>query len=196
MKKIKLLCFLIFSIFLSFDVSSKTKKVLEFTCEYDPNLIKKEQIDIGFIKDDNFDSLKICNTLSCRDKIEINLEGLKSNGKEEYRLRNSWFNHQGILLDDISIKDNEVRITTFVSQAFFLETYLIDRTNGKTKRSFYRFDNSKIYTTIKKLENDSTKNLPLYNSNGKLSLGTLKYYSLEPWEIVHFEGKCLEGTGI
>lgn len=191
----KKLVSIIICFFWCLDVNSKDN-VLKLSCEYDPKLIKKQKKDAGFIKYEDLDRTNICSFLKCQDTIEVNANGSKSDDNIEYRLRNSWFNHQGILLDDISIKDNEVRITTFVSQAFFLETYLIDRTNGKTKRSFYRFDNSKIYTTIKKLENDSTKNLPLYNSNGKLSLGTLKYYSLEPWEIVHFEGKCLEGTGI
>ena len=92
--------------------------------------------------------------------------------------------------------ENRITINTFVSQAYFLESYLIDRVTGKTERTFYRFDDPEFFYNIKKLEKSVTSDRPLFNKNGKLSLKTLKSFSLEPWEIFYFEGRCLEGTGV
>ena len=129
------------------------------------------------------------------DIVEVDKDN-KPNDQAEYRLRNSWFNHQGILLDDFLITENTISINTFVSQAYFLESYLIDRVTGKTKRTFYRFDNPDFFYNIKKLEKNATSDSPLFNEKGKLSLKTIKSLSLEPWETFYFEGKCLEGIGL
>ena len=79
----------------------------------------------------------------CKDTVEVNKYNSLSENRMEYRLRNSWFNHQGILLDDYIEEDSIITINTFVSQAYFLESYYINRTTGKTKRTFYKFE-SKI----------------------------------------------------
>ena len=89
-----------------------------------------------------------------------------------------------------------ISINTFVSQAYFLESYLIDRVTGKTKRTFYRFDNPDFFYNINKLEKSKNNKRSLFNEKGKLSLKTIESLSLEPWEIFYFEGKCLEGTGL
>ena len=187
--------FLFLILFIAFEVQSKTTNVLKLSCEYDPNLIKKETVNIDSSENENPDVVQICKSFSCKDKVEINKNNI-SNNITEYRLRNSWFNHQGILLDDFRMTKNTISINTFVSQAYFLESYLIDRVTGKTQRTFYRFDNPEFFNTIRKLEKSETIDRPLFNKNGKLSLETLKYFSLEPWEIYYFEGKCFEGTGV
>ena len=87
-------------------------------------------------------------------------------------------------------------INTFVSQAYFLESYMIDRVTGKTKRTFYRFDDPDFFYNIKKLQENSKIDQPVFNKKGKLSLKTINSCSLEPWEIFYFEGKCLEGSGV
>ncbi len=188
----KLCLFLI--IFFSFEVYSKTQSVIRLSCEYDPDLIKKKT-NVGFLDSKKLDTTQICKSFACKDIIEVHKDN-KPNNNNEYRLRNSWFNHQGILLDDFLMTDKTVSINTFVSQAYFLESYSINRVTGITKRTFYRFDNPDFLYNIKKLEKSSTSERPLFNKKGKLSLKTIKSFSLEPWEIFFFEGKCLEGTGI
>lgn len=185
-----LICLLI-----SFEVEGKSN-VLKLHCEYNQDLIRKKQKDIGFLKDDEIDKIQICKVFSCKDTLEVYKDNKISNEKSEYRLINSWFNHQGILLDEFSIKENSVTINTFVSQAYFLESYAIDRTTGITKRKFYRFEDSDFFINLKKLENSIEDRDRLYDKKGKLSLRTLKLFSLEPKEIFYFEGKCLEGTGV
>ena len=187
---------MIFCLFISFDVNSRSTNVITFTCEYDPNLIQKEQKNLGFFKYDEIDRLEICKTFSCKDLIEVNLDKSNPSSKNTYRLRNSWFNHQGILIDKFLMEEDNVIINTFVSQAYFLETYSIDKTSGKTKRTFYRFDGPDFFNNLKRAENNKDRNLPLYNKDGKLSLETLQSYSLEPWQVYHFEGKCQNGTGV
>ena len=120
----------------------------------------------------------------------------KHNGEIEFRLRNLWFDHQGILLDDFLMTENKITINTFVSQAYFLDSYKIDRVSGKTERIIYRFDDPEFFYNLKKLEKNTSIDRPLFNKSGRLSLKTLKSFSLEPWEVFYFEGKCLEGTGI
>lgn len=190
------LCILVISLFVSVEVYGESTNVLNFSCQYDPSLIKKKQKKIGFLEYDKLDRLQICRAFGCEDTVEINKYSSQSDGEVEYRLRNSWFNHQGILLDDFLITENSVTINTFVSQAYFLESYLIDRITGKTTKTFYRFDDPEFFDQIIKLEKSTTKKIPLYNKNGKLSLKTLNSLSLEPSEILYFEGKCLEGIGI
>ena len=180
--------------FCSFEVHGETKNVLKLSCEYDPNLIKKTTADADSLVSKELDTQQICKSLNCKDIVEV-YKNNKSKNEDEYRLRNSWFNHQGILLDDFLLTDNTISINTFVSQAYFLESYLIDRVTGKTKRTFYRFDNPDFFFKIKKLE-ESTTNSSLFNEKGKLSLKTIKSFSLEPWEVFYFEGKCLEGVGL
>ena len=186
---------IIIIVFAYFGVNAETTNVLKLSCEYDPNLIKKETKNIDSLKVEKLDNMQICRFFGCKDIVEVNKDK-KSNGETEYKLRNSWFNHQGILLDDFLISENTISISTFVSQAYFLESYLIDRVTGKTKRTFFRFDDPDFFYNIKKLEKNTTTDKPLFNKKGKLSLKTIESYSLKPWEIYYFEGKCLEGTGI
>ena len=175
-------------------IEIKSSEIIKMSCEYEHDLIKKRQKNIGFLKD--IDRSQICKIFSCSDVIEIHRTNFQSNGKEEYRLRNSWFNHQGILLDNFLKTDKVLKVTTFVSQAYFLESYTINRITGKTKRIFYKFDDPEFFDEISKLEKNKTKKRQLYNSRGKLSLETLKYYSIEPREIFYFEGSCFEGVGV
>ena len=187
--------FLFLILFASFEAYSKTTNVLKLSCEYDPKLIKKKTTNIDSSESNILDTVQICKSLYCKDIVEVNKDN-KPNDETEYRLRNSWFNHQGILLDDFLITENTISINTFVSQAYFLESYLIDRVTGKTKRTFYRFDDPDFFFNIKKIEKNATSDSPLFNEKGKLSLKTIKSFSLEPWEIFYFEGKCLEGVGL
>tara|TARA_Y100000022_G_scaffold194193_1_gene198244 strand:+ start:279 stop:869 length:591 start_codon:yes stop_codon:yes gene_type:complete len=179
----------------SFEVHAETINVLKLSCKYDPNLIKKTTTNDDSSKIEKLDTQQICKSLHCNDVVEV-LKDDKSNAEAEYRLRNSWFNHQGILLDDFSMTENTISINTFVSQAYFLESYLIDRVTGKTKRTFYRFDSPDFFYNINKLEKNKTDKRSLFNKKGKLSLKTIESFSLEPWEIFYFEGKCLEGIGL
>tara|TARA_B100000886_G_C20338164_1_gene455462 strand:+ start:287 stop:868 length:582 start_codon:yes stop_codon:yes gene_type:complete len=193
MKKIIILLMVLL---INFDLNGKPTNILKLTCEYDPTLIKIKQKNIGFLKDNDLNRTQVCRMFGCNDEVEVNKYDKTSEGKNEYRLRNSWFNHQGILLDDYVVEENIITINTFVSQAYFLESYHINRKTGKTKRTFYRFDHPQFFNEIQKLENDNSKNFSLYNKKGKISLKTLKMYSLEPWETTYFEGKCLAGTGV
>ena len=170
--------------------------ILKLYCEYDQDLIRKKQKDIGFLDGDEIDKQKICKVFGCKDIVEVYEDDSISNEKSEYRLRNSWFNHQGILLDEFSKKENSLTMNTFVSQAYFLESYVIDRNTGITKRIFYRFDDSEFFINLKKIENSNEDKDRLYDKKGKLSLKALELFSLEPKEIFYFEGKCLEGTGV
>tara|TARA_B100000524_G_C23437086_1_gene293738 strand:- start:20 stop:568 length:549 start_codon:yes stop_codon:yes gene_type:complete len=181
-------------LFISLEAHSKTTNVVKLSCEYNPDLIKKKSKNDGFIENKNLDTSQICKSFNCQDTVEIHKN--KPSGEIQFRLKNSWFNHQGILLDDFLMTENRITINTFVSQAYFLESYLIDRVTGKTERTFYRFDDPEFFYNIKKLEKSVTSDRPLFNKNGKLSLKTLKSFSLEPWEIFYFEGRCLEGTGV
>ena len=92
--------------------------------------------------------------------------------------------------------ENKIIINTFVSQAYFLDSYKIDRKTGKTKRTIYRFDGPDFFFNLKKLQENTSADRPLFNKKGKLSLKTIQSFSLEAWETFYFEGKCLEGTGI
>ena len=186
---------LIFCLIFSNSVESKPSKILNLSCEYDPDLIKIQQKDNGFLAYEKIDRSRICETFGCKDRVEVRKYDASPSDRDEYRLRNFWFNHQGILLDDFLITDSDIIINTFVSQAFFLESYQINKNTGKTKRIFYRFDNADFLNDIDKLEKNSSLS-SLYNKKGKLSLEVLKSYSLEPWETLYFEGKCLEGKGV
>ena len=190
----KLLLILI-CLLLSYEVDGKSN-ILKLYCEYDQDLIRKKQKDIGFLDGDEIDKQKICKVFGCKDIVEVYEDDSISNEKSEYRLRNSWFNHQGILLDEFSKKENSLTMNTFVSQAYFLESYVIDRNTGITKRIFYRFDDSEFFINLKKIENSNEDKDRLYDKKGKLSLKALELFSLEPKEIFYFEGKCLEGTAV
>ena len=193
MKKIIIILIILL---INFELKSEPKNVLKLSCEYDPNLIRKEKKNIGFLKSTDLDRTQICRMFGCKDTVEVNRYNSLSENKMDYRLRNSWFNHQGILLDDYIEEGSIITINTFVSQAYFLESYYINRTTGKTKRTFYKFDHPQFFNQIQKLENENSKNFSLYNKKGKISLKTLKTYSLDPWETIYFEGKCLSGTGV
>ena len=187
--------YFIFILLWVFDANGKTSNILKLSCEYDPDLIKKESKDNGLIDNQQIDTSIICNSFSCQDVVEVNKRD-RSNGEVEYRLRNSWFDHQGILLDDFSITEDLIIINTFVSQAYFLDSYKIERTTGKTFRTIYRFDDPDFFYNLRKVEENKSRDRPLYNKNGKLSLKTIRNFSLEPWETFFFEGKCFEGTGV
>ena len=176
--------FLFLIVFTSFEAYGKTTNVLKLSCEYDPKLIKKKTTNIDSSESNILDTVQICKSLYCKDIVEVHKDN-KPNDETEYRL-----------LDDFLITENTISINTFVSQAYFLESYLIDRITGKTKRTFYRFDNPDFFYNINKLEKSKNNKSSLFNEKGKLSLKTIESFSLEPWEIFYFEGKCLEGIGL
>ena len=186
--------FILICLFNSNIAYSNPKNVLKLACEFDPDLIRKEINEIGFVENDKIDNKQICKNLGCKDFIEVNQYSL-SNSENEYRLRNSWFNHQGILLDEYKTVKDTITINTFVSQAYYLESYTINKITGEAKRSFYSFNDPKFFNAISKLE-ANTKNVPLYNKKGKLSLKTLESFSLKPKEIFHFEGQCFKGLPV
>ena len=186
--------FLIIFFLISFDVKSATSNVLRLSCDYDPALIAKKQKNSDSFENKKLDSIKICKTFGCKDTIEILKSNSESNGHTKYLLRNFWFNHQGILLDDLSISNKSISMNTVVSNAYILESYLINRVTGETEKKFYRFDNSEFFEKINDLK--KSNNQTLLNKYGRLSLKTLKSFSLEPWQVISFKGKCLEGTGI
>ena len=187
---------LLFCIGIYFEVESKTNNVLKLSCEFNPYSIKQKQKNVGFLEDEKIDRDQICNILGCKDIIEVNQYETKINDKYEYRLRNKWFNHQGILLDDFLITKKNVTINTFVSQAYFLDSYSINRVTGKSVRTFYRFNDPEFMNKINKIQKNKSNNDSLYNENGKLSLKTLESYSLKPAETLYIEGHCYEGTGV
>ena len=172
------------------------KNIIKFECEYDPNLIVKKQKNISFNNTKKVDSREICKKFKCKDVVEVIVDKTIASDKNKYRLRNSWFNHQGILIDDFTMTKNTVTINTFVSQAYYLESYMIDRSNGKTKRTFYKFDYYELLEDINKIESDTKKKISLYNENGKISLKTLTLFNLKPQKKIIFEGKCMEGIGV
>ena len=186
---------IIFFLTFSFEIQGKSLNLVKFTCEYSPDLIKKEQKNINSIDGQEFDRQRICSIFNCNDFVEVNVSNSNSDNIDEYRLRNSWFNHQGILIDEFKITNKNVIIDTYVSQSYFLESYTINRITGKTKRTFYRFDDSEFYYDIKKIEKDMSKKLSNFDKK-KISLNMLKSNSVEPKEIFYFEGICLEGTGV
>ena len=172
------------------------KNIIKFEREYDPNLIVKKQKNISFNNTKKVDSREICKKFKCKDVVEVIVDKTIASDKNKYRLRNSWFNHQGILIDDFTMTKNIVTINTFVSQAYYLESYMIDRSTGKTKRTFYKFDYYELLEDINKIENDTKKRISLYNENGKISLKTLTLFNLKPQKKIIFEGKCMEGIGV
>ncbi len=186
---------IIFYLFVSFEIQGKSLNVVKFTCEYSPDLIKIEQKNINSNDNQEFDRQRICSIFYCNDFVEVNVSNSISDNRDEYRLRNSWFNHQGILIDEFKITNKNLIIDTYVSQSYFLESYTINRITGKTKRTFYRFDDSEFYYDIKKIEKDMSKKLSNFDKK-KISLNMLKSNSVEPKEIFYFEGICLEGTGV
>ena len=189
-------CFLIIFFLISFEVNSKTSITLKLSCEYEPNLIEKKQAHNSSLESKKFDVRKVCETFACKDTVEVLSDNAETNGEAKYRLRNSWFNHQGILLDDFDISKNSITINTVVSNAYFLESYLIDRVTGKTERTFYRFDNPEFFYKINEIKKNKDNRRDLYNKNGRISLKTLKSFSLEPWQVFYFKGKCFEGISI
>ena len=59
----KKLLILLYCLFASSNAFTNPKNVLKLTCEFDPNLIKKELNDIGFVENDKIDNQQICKTL-------------------------------------------------------------------------------------------------------------------------------------
>ena len=185
---------LIILFFISFEVESATSNVVKLSCEYDPTLITKKQKNSDSLENKQLDIVKICETFGCKDTIEITKSNSESDDHTRYFLRNFWFNHQGILLDDVFISNKSISMNTVVSKSYILESYLINRVTGETEKKFYRFDNSEFFQKINELKKNNSQTL--YNKDKRLSLKTLKSFSLEPWEVIFFKGKCLEGTGI
>ena len=175
--------------------SSNSSNIIKFECEYDPKLIKKIQKVNKIDQKQEIDSLEICKNFNCVDVVEVNAETI-SDDNSKYRLRNSWFNHQGILIDDFTMTKNIVTINTFISQAYYLESYVINRSTGKTKRIMYKFDYYELLEDKNKAEEDKNKKINLYNENGRISLKTLKLYNFKPQKKIIFEGKCMEGVGV
>ena len=178
------------------EAGSSPKNIIKFECEYDPNSIEKKQKNISFNNKKKLDSREICKKFKCRDVVEVNIDETLADSKNKYRLRNSWFNHQGILIDDFTMTENIVTINTFVSQAYYLESYMIDRLTGQTKRTFYKFDYYELLEDINKIESDTNKKISLYNEIGKISLKTLTLFNLKPQKRIIFKGKCMEGIGV
>ena len=176
--------------------NSNSTNIIKFECEYDPKLIKKTEKVNKINKKQEIDSLEICKNFNCLDVVEVNAEKAISNDNSKYRLRNSWFNHQGILIDDFTMTKNIVTINTFISQAYYLESYVINRSTGKTKRTIYKFDYYELLEDKNKAEEDINKKINLYNENGRISLKTLKLYNFKPQKKIIFEGKCMEGVGV
>ena len=176
--------------------NSNSSNIIKFECKYDPNLIEKKQKNVNFNKKQKLDLKEICRKFKCKDVVEVNVEKAITGDKNKYRLRNSWFNHQGILIDDFIMTKNSVTINTFVSQAYYLESYKINRSTGKTKRTFYKFDYYEILEDINKIESETNKKITLYNENGKISLKTITLFNLKPQKKIIFEGKCMEGIGV
>ena len=123
----------------------------------------KKSKDLGIVENEKLNIPQICKSFSCTDKIEIKEYINETSGEIKYRLRNNWFNHQGIILDNFLKTKDSITITTFESQAYFLESYFIDRETGNTKRKIYRFDDTVFLSKIKELEKDFSKDKPIYN---------------------------------
>ena len=192
----KSLIYIIIFFFAFYGTNSKSSNIIKFECEYDPNLIEKKQKNVNFNKKQKLDLKEICKKFKCKDVVEVNVEKAITGDKNKYRLRNSWFNHQGIMIDDFIMTKDSVTINTFVSQAYYLESYKINRSTGKTKRTFYKFDYYEILEDINKIESETNKKITLYNENGKISLKTITLFNLKPQKKIIFEGKCMEGIGV
>lgn len=192
----KSLIYIIIFFFAFYGTNSNSSNIIKFECEYDPNLIEKKQKNVNFNKKQKLDLKEICKKFKCKDVVEVNVEKAITGDKNKYRLRNSWFNHQGIMIDDFIMTKDSVTINTFVSQAYYLESYKINRSTGKTKRTFYKFDYYEILEDINKIESETNKKITLYNENGKISLKTITLFNLKPQKKIIFEGKCMEGIGV
>jgi len=193
---VKSLIYIIIFFFAFYGTNSNSSNIIKFECEYDPNLIEKKQKNVNFNKKQKLDLKEICKKFKCKDVVEVNVEKAITGDKNKYRLRNSWFNHQGIMIDDFIMTKDSVTINTFVSQAYYLESYKINRSTGKTKRTFYKFDYYEILEDINKIESETNKKITLYNENGKISLKTITLFNLKPQKKIIFEGKCMEGIGV
>ena len=187
---------IIFFALVFYETNSSSQNILKFECKYDPNSIVIKQKDGNLLKNLDFNKVKICKKFNCKDEVEITVSNFVSKNKNEYRLKNLWFNHQGILLDEFSMTKKSVSINTDVSQAYYLESYLINRVNGKTKRTIYKFDYYELLEDKKKIEKQTNKKIRLFNEIGKISFDTIKLFNSKPQKKLIFEGKCLEGTGV
>ena len=192
----KSLIYIIIFFFAFYGTNSNSSNIIKFECEYDPNLIEKKQKNVNFNNKQKLDLKEICKKFKCKDVVEVNVEKAITGDKNKYRLRNSWFNHQGIMIDDFIMTKDSVTINTFVSQAYYLESYKINRSTGKTKRTFYKFDYYESLEDINKIESETNKKITLYNENGKISLKTITLFNLKPQKKIIFEGKCMEGIGV
>ena len=126
--------------------------VIKFTCEYSPDLITTNKKILTPTENQELDRQRICSIFYCNDFVEVNISNSNADGKDEYRLRNSWFNHQGILIDEFKITKKKVVIDTYVSQSYFLESYVIDRVTGKQKGLFIDLMIQNIIMILRKLK--------------------------------------------
>ena len=81
--------FLFVILFSSFEVNGKTTNVLKLSCEYDPNLIKKETKNINSLEFEKLDTTQICRSFSCKDIVEVYMVDLDDNDSlaEELQVR-------------------------------------------------------------------------------------------------------------
>ena len=93
------------------------------------------------------------------------------------------------------ITENKITINTFVSQAYFLDSYKIDRKTGKTERTIYRFDDPEFFYNLRELEKNASTDRPLFNKKGKLSLKTIKA-SLYLGKYIILKVSVFEGLGV
>ena len=167
---------IIFFALVFYETNSSSQNILKFECKYDPNSIVIKQKDGNLLKNLDFNKVKICKKFNCKDEVEITVSNFVSKNKNEYRLKNLWFNHQGILIDEFSMTKKSV--------------------NGKTKRTIYKFDYYELLEDKKKIEKQTNKKIRLFNEIGKISFDTIKLFNSKPQKKLIFEGKCLEGTGV
>ena len=73
----------------------------------------------------------LCKSFGCNDVVEVNKND-NHNGETEYRLRNSWFDHQGILLDIFLITENKITINHLFHKHNY-RSYKID--NKKNRKN-------------------------------------------------------------
>ena len=58
--------FLIFLLLWSFNVDGKTSNILELSCEYNPNLIKKKSKNSGLADNKEINRSVICKSFGCK----------------------------------------------------------------------------------------------------------------------------------
>ena len=64
--------YLILLLLWSFNVDGKTSNILKLSCEYDPNLIKKESKDGSLNDNQEVNITVLCKSFGCNDVVEVN----------------------------------------------------------------------------------------------------------------------------